>query len=294
MKKVCMTALSILILTGTSCTGSQKSKIPGVRSETHTTLRTGSVHVYDFGALRLHAYNTNGPTGDEVYLLETGSELIGIESPAFFDSLSEYADYIASIGKPLNHLILPYHPAGGETFTNCRVYKTKSAQAAGEEGGSVRALVDNFIKIFGNKFAGEIPVATDIIPDGKNTIGSVEFIVTSTADGFDLEIPAINCVYTHMVGKNTHNILITAGQIDAMIKQMKGYSAKRYSLILTTHDAPQTIDSASDKAGYLGKARELLAASKTRDEFISQMKNTFPDYAGEHYLEMSAMALFPS
>ena len=91
------------------------------------------------------------------------------------------------------------------------------------EGGFIKAMIDNFAGGFGYKLYTEIPAVTDTIKAGKVTIGCIEFIVTDTRESFDLEIPAINVVYTHMVGHKTHNILGSPEHIDAMIGQMQGY-----------------------------------------------------------------------
>jgi hypothetical protein len=257
-----------------------------------TPLSIGAVRVYDFDGIRLHAYETKDPFADESYLFETGQELIGLESPLFRDNLAEFTDYIKSLNKPLNHLLLAYHPGGGNAFTGSRIYAAETTKKSMGEGGSIRAMIDNFAGIFGDKLNTEIPAVTDTIKAGKVAIGGIEFIVTDTQESFDLEIPALNVVYTHMVGHKVHNILVSPEQIDAMIKQMKDYQRQKPSLILTTHDVPVTVEITAEKVTYLQKVKELAAASKDKASFIAEVKAAFPDYSGENYLEMSAGALF--
>ena len=44
-------------------------------------LDKGEMHIYDFGAVKLHAYQTNDPIDDEVFLVEKAGQLInGIDS----------------------------------------------------------------------------------------------------------------------------------------------------------------------------------------------------------------------
>ncbi|GHU60307.1 hypothetical protein FACS189444_6960 [Spirochaetia bacterium] len=199
-----------------------------------TPLSIGAVRIYDFDGIRLHAYETKNPLGDECYLFETGQELIGLEAPLFRDNLTEFVDYIRSLNKPLNHFIVAYHPGGGNAFTGSRVYATETAKKSMGEGGSLKAMLDNFAGGFGDNLNTEIPAVTDTIKAGKVTIGGIEFIVTDTGESFDLEIPALNVVYTHMVGHKVHNILESPEHIDAMIGQMKDYERRKPSLILTT------------------------------------------------------------
>ncbi|GHV80560.1 hypothetical protein AGMMS49944_23510 [Spirochaetia bacterium] len=259
---------------------------------TMTPLSIGAVRIYDLDGIRLHAYETKNPFADECYLFETGQELIGLEAPLFRDNLAEFADHIQSLNKPLNHLILAYHPGGGNAFADSRVYTTEAAKKSMGEGGFIKAMIANFAEGFGDILYTEIPAVTDTIKAGKVTIGGVEFIVTDTPESFDLEIPAINVVYTHMVGHRVHNILESPEHIDAMIEQMEDYEKRKPSLILTTHDVPVTAEIAAEKLSYLQKVKELAAKSKDQASFISGVKAAFPDYAGEKYLEMSAEVLF--
>lgn len=47
------------------------------------------------------------------------------------------------------------------------------------------------------------------------TIGGMDFAITVTADAFDVEIPEIGAVYTHMPGHDCHSIVAGAGHADA-------------------------------------------------------------------------------
>lgn len=256
-------------------------------------LGIGEMKRYDFGDITLHAYRTNDPLDDENFLLETADAIIGIESPAFYDNLQEYAQYIAGLGKPLNALLLPYHPSGADAFGDVNIIGTEEARAAQAEGGAVKGLIDGFVAVFGEAFNGNIPEITTLATAGAVTIDGVDFVITPTADGFDIEIPAINSVFTHMVGSGVHNILVSAEQIDGMIRQMQNYQAKGYSLILTSHHEPETLDAAATKIAYLETAKALAETSADGEAFMAAMQEAFPAYGGANYLQMSAGALFP-
>ena len=51
-------------------------------------LRQGEMHVYDFGGVKLHAYQTGDPLADEVFLLEKAGRFVVLESPCFVDSIA--------------------------------------------------------------------------------------------------------------------------------------------------------------------------------------------------------------
>lgn len=253
-------------------------------------LSVGTMQVYDFGTVKLHAYGTNDFLGDYCFVLETDTDLIGIEAPAFNDNLSEYNDYIANLNKPMTGILLSSHPTGANTvlYDGVPVYATTAVQAATQSGGSVKALTDSFVDTFGDGFNANIAKITNIIEPGTVTIGGLDFIISDNGDGYDIEIPAINCVYTHMMGSDVHNILSSKEHIDAMIAQMKSYQDKGIYLALTSHYAPETIDKVAVKVAYLEKAKELIDKSESGDKWIAAMQEAFPGYGGENYLEMSA------
>lgn len=43
----------------------------------------------------------------------------------------------------------------------------------------------------------------------------MDFAITVTADAFDVEIPEIGAVYTHIPGHDCHSIVAGAGHADA-------------------------------------------------------------------------------
>lgn len=256
----------------------------GVPTPDVKQLSVGTMMVYDFGDLTLHSYETKDPIADENFILETKDELIVIELIGFKNNIEEFQSYIDGLGKPLNSVIVAYHPAGGDAHSNAQMYAS--------EGLGEAALVPGFVEAFGDAFNGNLPTKFELVAPGSMTISGVEFNVIETADAFDLEIPAINVYMTHMVGMGTHNILPSMEAIDGMLAQMKDFQNKNYDLILSGHDIPRTIDIAAEKIDYLEKTKVLANSSNNAEEFIEAMKASFPDYLGENYLEMSAGGLF--
>lgn len=274
-------ALIALMVSLTAVTAFAGAPVPETKQ-----LGVGAMMIYDFGDVKLHAYETKDPIADECFLLETRSEIVLIELAGFRNNIEELTNYTKELGKPLTSVIVAYHPAGGDMYPGAKIYASKGLGEA--------ALVPGFIKAFGEAFDGNLPDKFELIKPGAMTIGGVDFNMIQTASAFDLEIPAINSYMAHMVGSNTHNILVSVEQIDAMAAQMKMFQSKNYSLILSGHDIPRTIEIAAEKIAYLEKAKELAASSNNAEEFIAAMNKAFPDYYGANFLEMSAGALFAS
>jgi hypothetical protein len=290
-KTIAFILTTALIFAGCASTKPSPAKTIPLTPQTKQ-LAVGTVNVYDFGTAKLHAYNSKDVLGDNCYLLETDKELVGIELLAFKNTIAEYAEYIKSLNKPLTALLISSHPNGGDYFPGLKVYGTANVLAA-EQGGSIKALTDNFVTIFGGAFDPNLAMITDVIQPGRITIGGLNFEVSNDGDGMDIVIPAINCVYTHMFGSDVHNILPSIEAVDAMIAKAKGYQEKDYNLILTGHRPEEQIGATAVKIAYLEKTKDLIASSKTQADFISTMKAAFPNYQGENYLEMSAGMLFP-
>ena len=256
----------------------------------HTVkLAKGEMNVYDFGGIRLHAYKTNDCIDDEVFIIEKNGEAVLIESPCFFDNNEELTEYLKDM--PVAGMLIAYHGAGGTFLPGVAKYATQNAIAYSQSGGG-KALVDNFASAFGNAFVSSIHKITNVVESGKVTIGGMEFLIKQTADAFDVEIPEINAVYTHMLGHDCHSIVAGAGQADAMIAELRSYIAKGYALILTSHYTPEDLKDAQTKIDYLENLKRIAAGCKNADEFKAEVGKQYPQYSGQNYLDMTAGFFF--
>ncbi len=255
-------------------------------------LQDGTVRICNFGAIKLHAYQTNNAMADECFILETADNLIAIESPCFENNIAEWQRYVSSLNKPLTDILLSYHPAGGKWYRNAASHATQVAQDA-MTNGPTHALIGNLKKAFGDGFSADVPAIDAILPEGATTIGGVEFIVSNDGDGYSIVIPALHAVYIHMLGANVHSILASPEHIDASIAQLQGFIADKYALVISSHHTPETLADVEAKIAYLEKTKDIAAASLDKAVFIRAMKTEFPEYAGENYLAMTADNLFP-
>lgn len=198
MKKKFLAILSAAMMfsvMGAGSAGAAPAK--AVPTESHITLKSGSVNIYDYGGVKLHAYFTNDPLADVAYIVE-----------------------------------------------------------------------------------------------GKKALAGVDFEVIDRGESYDLAIPSMNVVYTHMLGKTTHSILTSAAHIEAFLQMLKEYQAAGYAMILTSHGGPEGQDAVAEKISYLNKTKEIMQQSKTADEFKAAMQAAFPAYDGLNYLDMTAGFLY--
>ena len=254
-------------------------------------LNKGYVLVYDFGDVKVHNYNTADYIDDQVILLEKNKKVVVIESPAFYDNNKELEKYIESLGAKIDGVLLSYHMGGGTFLKDSKKFATKKADEYGHTGGG-KVLVGNFTKAFGESFDNNIHRVTDYINGGTITLADVKMNIIPTSDAFDIEIPEINSIYTHMLGSDCHSIIAGVDHANAMIDTLKGYIEKNYNLILTSHYIPEDIKAVDTKVSYIETLLNIASTCKSKDEMIEKVKEEYPNYSGVNYLEMTAGFFF--
>lgn len=258
-----------------------------MNKNTFTTVKLakGEMNVYDFGGIKLHAYKTNDFIDDEVFIIEKSGKAVIIESPCFFDNNKELAEYLKNI--QIEGMLIAYHGAGATFLSDVPKYATQNAVDYSENGGG-KALITNFTNVFGEIFDNSIHKITNMIEAGKVTIGGIDFVIKQTREAFDIEIPEINAVYTHMLGHDCHSIVAGADHADGIIAELRSYIKKGYDLILTSHYTPEDLKDAQTKIDYLENLKKIAADCEDADSFKAEVQKQYPAYSGQNYLDMTA------
>ncbi|MGM9596937.1 MAG: hypothetical protein ACI3XO_03900 [Eubacteriales bacterium] len=228
---------------------------------TKIKLAKGEVSVYDFGNIRLHAYKTNDYIDDEVFIIEKNGKSVIIESPCFFGNIDELTKYLSDT--EVEGIFVAYHGAGATFFPGAPKYATENAVEYSANGGG-KALINKFACAFGAEFDSSVHNITNLIVEGAVTVGGIDFVISKTGEAFDIEIPEINAVYTHMLGHDCHSIVAGAGHADAIIATLRGYIQKGYSMILTSHYTPEDLKDAETKIAYLENLKKSPWTAKTQ------------------------------
>ena len=254
-------------------------------------LGKGEMNVYDFGTVKLHAYKTNDFIDDEVFIVEKNGKAVIIEAPCFFDNIRELTDYLAGNKLDTVGLLLAYHMAGASFLPGVPVYATANADDYGHNGGGA-GLIKNFTGAFGAIFDSSIFTVTNTIEPGKLTLGGIDFEITQTHEAFDIVIPEINAVYTHMLGHDCHSIVAGAGHADGILAQLDGDEKAGYDLVLTSHYTPEDLKDVDAKIAYIKELKALAGKCKNAEEFKAAVKAKYPGYSGENYLDMTVGFFF--
>lgn len=248
-------------------------------------LAKGEMHVYDFGTVKLHAYKTNDFLDDEVFIVEKGGKAVILESPCFFDNIRELTAYLKDL--EVAGILVAYHGAGATFLSGVPKYATQNAVDYSKNGGG-RGLIDNFTAAFGESFDSSVHEITQMIEPGKVTIGGMEFVIRQTGEAFDVEIPEINAVYTHMLGHDCHSIVAGAAHADGIVAELRGYISRGFDLILTSHYTPEDLKDAQTKIDYLENLKAIAASCPDADSFRAEVGRQYPGYSGQNYLDMTA------
>lgn len=293
MKKSVRSVLSALTLSASFASAASAAvTAPKVKE---LPLTAGVMTVFDYGDVKLHAYATGDALSDEVYIIEGRDALVGIELPPFTANLEAWKSYIAALNKPMNDLFVSSHPAGASYTEGMTVYGTEASKRA-VAGGSTAAITQGLHKAFGDDFHGGSDTVSiaKVVPAGAITLAGIEFSVVEQGDAYDIVIPAINAVSTHMLGKHTHSIIAGTAHMDAMLKTLTSYREAQYAMVLPAHSAPEGQDAVSEKIRYVEKLKELAASCGDGEQFKNAVIAAFPKYDGLNYLDMTAAALFPA
>ena len=256
-------------------------------------LQKGYIDVYDFGKMKLHAYQTNDLMNDECFILENEQQLLLIEFPAFHSNLGEFEEYIKKLNKKIIGKVFSDHPNGGASILkDIRNYASQGTINS-MKTGTIKHLNEGFIPGFGEDFDEKLPVITDVLTDKNVHIGGFELNITYHDENIEIEFPQINCVYTHMLGHDCHSIIAGESHANAIIEQLEGYKQKGYTLVLSSHYTPETLEDVDIKISYIKELKKIAKETTNSEEFKDKVKAKFSNYSGLNYLDMTAGYFFP-
>lgn len=261
-------------------------------AERTVELDKGHVDVYTENGITLYAYQTRDLINDEVFILAKNGRGVVIELPCFHDNIRELTAFLRQEGITVEGKLVAYHAAGASFLPEVPAYGTASSVAYNTTGGGA-ALVANFHKAFGGSFDESLCAVDHVLEEGETEIAGIRFLVRPNAEAYDLEIPEINCVYTHMMGHDCHSIVAGCPHADGILSQLNYYLRKGFDLVLTSHYTPEDLKDARTKIAYLTDLKEIALASENADEMRAKVQAKYPHYSGQNYLDMTVGFFFP-
>lgn len=133
---------------------------------------------------------------------------------------------------------------------------------------------------FGDAFDGTVYTMTDVIEGDVLTLAGVDMHLVPNDDAFDIEIPAMNAAYIHMMGHDCRSIVASAGHADALIDQLEHLEQRGFDLVLTSHHRPETRSDLRRKKAYLSDVGRLARESDSAESFRRDIMRLYPDHGG--------------
>lgn len=256
-------------------------------------LKKGFIEVYNFGDIKLHAYQTNDFMNDECFILENDKNILLLEFPAFHSNLCEFEEYVRRLNKNIVGKVFSDHPNGGTSILNDVKNYASQGTINSMTSGTIKHLDEGFVQSFGEDFDEKLPVITDVLKDKNVNIGGFELNITYHEENIEIEFPQINCVYTHMLGHDCHSIVAGEEHANMIVKQLERYKEKGYNLVLSSHYTPETLSDVDVKIAYIKDLKVIAKESNDIDDFKDKVKEKYPTYNGLNYLDMTAGYFFP-
>lgn len=261
-------------------------------AERTVELDKGHVDVYTENGVNLYAYQTRDLIDDEVFILAKNGRGVVIELPCFHDNIRELTAFLRQEGITVEGKLVAYHAAGASFLPEVPAYGTASSIVYNSTGGGA-ALVANFHKAFGGSFDESLCAVDHVLEEGETEIAGIRFLVKPNAEAYDLEIPEIRCVYTHMMGHDCHSIVAGCPHADGILSQLNYYLRKGFDLVLTSHYTPEDLKDVRTKIAYLMELKEIALDSESADEMRAKVQAKYPHYSGQNYLDMTVGFFFP-
>ena len=255
----------------------------------------GRFEVYGLGSFKLHVYYTNDALGDASYIIEGNDSLVTMEHPLFKDNVSEFDSYLSKLGKPVGKRITDYHVGGTGSHEVVMVDGMPSFTKGDVYGG----MMKGFAQAFGD--------AITEMPDGKATevaFGSTHVwagVPFEFRHGAGTDFPGASILiggkvyYTHWtpaVAHVSHLQVSSPAAIDAEIAEAENSLASGAEIFIGGHGGAARRDAVEFKIAYLNKMKEVLAESKTAQDFVDAMKKAYPGLPQESALEDLGNALY--
>ena len=263
-------------------------------AERTVTLEKGRVDIYTYtkNGITLYAYQTHDVIDNEVFILAKEGRGVVVELPCFYDNIRELTAFLKQESLAIEAKLVAYHAAGASFLPEVPVYGTASSIAYNTTGGGA-GLVANFKNLFGESFDAGLCAVDRVMEEGETEIAGIRFVVKPNAEAYDLEIPELNCVYTHMMGHDCHSIVAGCPHADGIISQLNYYIRKGFDLVLTSHYTPEDLKDAQTKVDYLMDLKEIALTCQNAAEMKEKVQEKYPLYSGQNYLDMTVNFFFP-
>lgn len=228
------------------------------------------------------------------HVIELPHELIVIDGQFFAPYALQVRKLTDSLKKPIARFYIshdhPDHYIGfGDAFPDVPVYALQETKENIEKSG--QNVLEQRQKQFGAIIANKLNIPSHVQKPGREVIDGVTFLFEESKNNEDavslvVKIPEVKTnIVQDIVYNRTH--LFISGNTEGWQKALRKEQAeKAYTVILPGHGDPTDRSIFQTDLEYLDFANKALAESLSKKEFKSKLMAQYPDYGGDHLIDV--------
>lgn len=266
----------------------------------------GTVETLEFGEVKIHQYQA---PDDSILvhstIIEGPTKLVMFDSQLFLNYAEELADYVESLGKPLDRIIISHgHPdhwgglyAISPRFPDAEIYALSSVIEFIKENGDL-ILKNRSEAGFGPYLPPRATVSDHVLEVGSEVIDSVTYEFQEIEDGESesqtvVRLPDQDVLMVFdLVCSSKEHAFITLPTFDSWISALEGLDKASFTMLLAGHGRSVERSDIESTIAYLRESKEIYVAHKDPKSFSDAMANSFPTREHPDWIEFAALLLY--
>jgi len=175
---------------------------------------TETITINEIDDLRIHTYVSSDPMNDASHLIETQDSIIAIDLQAFYPKQVFFNNYINSIGKKFDTVVIGFHAFGSGDIEDKTILIDKALNAYLEENGT--EMQAKFAEMFGESLNTSFADKFIVVSENPVEIDGVKFEFMSVpaegmvTDGMNMVINDV-IYYSHDIPEEDENYALYLG-----------------------------------------------------------------------------------
>lgn len=267
----------------------------------------GSVVTLEKDAARTHTYSA--PEGSffvNSHVIETEHALVILDGQLMRAYASEFADYVESLGKPVERIILshvhPDHFAGlpvlSDRFPGVAIHAL--AQVKQYLDANAAKILENRAGALGDALDGRTPVISKVLPVGEEIIDGLTYRFAHLHDAESqhsllIELPQLaTTVPVDVVFRNEFHLFTVGPYFDSWTEALVGLRDQLGSTeqLVVGHGAPTNPSEIDGNIEYLAEAKAIHAQAADHEQYAEQLKAAFPERSQGVWVDFSSLMLY--
>jgi hypothetical protein len=282
MRKIVIIFVMLLILAACS---------KNINNENRGNKMKGRVLTKETKEFMIHSYI--GYSGDVSNVLEFDEEIIILDPQPTYSATKELKDYVLGLSKAVKLIVISSHGIGDNTllFPEAKVVASREMQEF-MNGPAVNGFIEAFTQRFGDDMIKDVIDIDSFYTDNRLLDNQVD-IVTHPNDYppcSDIYFSNDSVIFTHLAAENTHLLMSNPQDLDDLVKFW--HDAQEADVVMSSHLQAIGKEGIAFTLKYVISAKEVFESVKTKEEYMSQMKEKYPNAGLDFFNAMTADNFF--